>query len=119
MESQTDICREILYEFIEKWTVDEIKQMPLEQYVSVGDKDTFCQWLETRTRKLGSIKGVNSSKFGIYKRRDKSRRPKPLHNDNDYSWQKFYGDDRNEAFKKIKAEILQIIDYAEKDSLNT
>ena len=31
-----------------------------------------------------------------------------------YSWQKFYGGNRDEAFKKIKAEILKIIDYAEK-----
>ncbi|HTX22428.1 MAG TPA: hypothetical protein VMD27_11325 [Candidatus Aquilonibacter sp.] len=114
MEVQTDICREILYAFLDTWTVDEIRRMTLDQYVSVGDKDTFCQWLETMTRSLGSIKGVNSSKFGIYKRRDKSKRPKRLCNDNDYSWQKFYGDDRNEAFAKIKSEILQIIDYAKK-----
>jgi hypothetical protein len=113
MENQTDICREILDEFRHRWTVDEVKQMTLDQYVSVGDKETFCQWLETRTRKLGSIKGINSSKFGVYKRRDKSKKPKRLHNDNEYSWQKFYSDnDRNEAFKKIRNEILQIIEFA-------
>jgi hypothetical protein len=114
MENRTDICREILYDFLDRWTVDKVKQMTLDQYVSIRDKDTFCQWLETRTRKLGSIKGINSSKFGIYKRGDKSKKPKRLHNDNDYSWQKFYSDsDRNEAFKNIKNEILQIIDNAE------
>ena len=87
--------------------------MILEQYVSVGEKDTFCQWLETKTRVLGSIKGVYSWKFGIYKRQDQSKRPKTLYNDKEYSWLKFYGDDRSKAFKKIINEILQIIHYAD------
>ena len=67
MENITDICREILCDFLDRWSVDEVKRMTLDQYVSIGDKDTFCQWLETRTRILGSIKGVPSFKFGIYK----------------------------------------------------
>jgi len=114
MENQADICKEILFDFLDRWPVGEVKQMTLDQYVSVGDKDTFCQWLETRTRKLGSIKGVPSWKFGIYKRGNKFEKPKLLHNDSDYSWQKFYSDsNRNEAFKNVKNEILQIIDYAD------
>jgi len=114
MESQTDISREILHDFLESWTVDEVKRMTLSDYVSVGDKDTFCQWLETRTRELGSIKGLNSSKFGIYKRSDKLKRPKRLCNDNDYSWQKYYSNNnRNEAFHNVKKEILQIISLSQ------
>ncbi|HXR46134.1 MAG TPA: hypothetical protein VN784_01730 [Candidatus Limnocylindrales bacterium] len=110
----TEACRNILNEFLDKWTIDAVRQMTLEQYVSVGDKDTFCQWLETRTRLLGSIKGVFSNKFGIYKRKDKSKKPKNLYNDDDYSWLKFYGNDRNKAFNRIKNEILQIIDCSQK-----
>lgn len=113
MESRTEICSEILRQFRGRWNVDEVRQMALDQYVSVGDKDTFCQWLETKTRKLGSIKGVYSSKFGIYKRQDESKKPKTLYNDKDYSWLKYYGDDRSEAFKKIINEILEIIHYAD------
>jgi hypothetical protein len=113
MESRTEICREILRQFLDRWSANEVGQMTLEQYVSVGDKDTFCQWLETKTRVLGSIKGVYSWKFGIYKRQDQSKRPKTLYNDKEYSWLKFYGDDRSEAFKKIINEILQIIHCAD------
>ena len=76
MENKTEISREILNEFLESWNIDTIKSLTLEQYVSVGDKDTFCQWLETKTRALGSIKGINSSKFGIYKRSDPNAKPK-------------------------------------------
>lgn len=114
MENKTEIAREILYEFLEYWTIDKIKSMTIEEYVSVGDKNTFCQWLETKTRALGSIKGINSSKFGIYKRGDTSKTPKNLENDKQYSWQKFYGETRNEAFENVKKEILKIIEYSEK-----
>lgn len=114
MENNTELSREILYEFLDRWDTEAIKSMELNQYVSVGDKDTFCQWLETKTRALGSIKGINSSKFGIYKRSDPNANPKNLINDNLYSWQRYYGENRKEAFENVKAEILKIIDYSEK-----
>jgi hypothetical protein len=114
LENNTELSREILSEFLDRWDVEEIKSMKLEQYVSVGDKNTFCQWLETKTKALGSIKGINSSKFGIYKRSDPNAKPKNLVNDNIYSWQRYYGENRREAFQNVKAEILKIIDYSEK-----
>lgn len=114
METSTEISREILYDFLDRWTVERVKKMSLAEYVSVGDKDTFCQWLETKTRELGSIKGINSSKFGIYKRSDKSKKPKNLINDGEYSWQRYYSEDnRNEAFRNVKKEILQIIEFSQ------
>ena len=116
METNIELSREILFEeFHKRWKIEDIKNMKLEDYVSVGDKDTFCQWLETKTRQLGSIKGINSSKFGIYKRGDKTKKPQNLINDNEYSWQKFYSDNNgNEAFENVKVEILKIIDYSQK-----
>lgn len=114
MENITEARREILHDFLDRWPIDKVKSMTLKEYVSVGDRDTFCQWLETKTKPLGSIKGINSSKFGIYKRGDRSKKPKRLRNDNEYSWQKYYSDDDgNEAFKNIKKEILLIIQYSE------
>jgi hypothetical protein len=114
METRAEICRDILYDFLDRWSVENIRAMTLKQYVSVGDKDTLCQWLETRTRELGSIKGLNSSKFGIYKRSDKTKKPKRLASDNEYSWQKYYSEsDKNEAFKNVKDEILKIIKYSQ------
>ena len=114
MENNTESSREILYEFLDRWDTEAIESMNLEQYVSVGDKDTFCQWLETKTRALGSIKGINSSKFGIYKRSDPNAKPKNLVSDDIYSWQRYYGENSKDAFQNVKAEILKIIDYSEK-----
>lgn len=114
MENTTDLSREILNEFLERWNIEKIKSMTLDEYVSVGNKDTFCQWLETKTKPLGSINGINSSKFGIYKRNKNTTPPKNMVNDSIYSWQRFYGESRNEAFENIKNEIIQIINYSER-----
>lgn len=121
MESQTDICSEILYDFLDRWTVDKVKQMPLEQYVSVGNPDTFCQWVETKTVDLGNIKGpVGSIKFGIYKRTAKNKKPKNYDNDEEYSWRKsFNANTRKEAFEVVKNEIIKIIECANVENLET
>ncbi len=117
METQIELSREILNAFLEQWPIELVEQMTLNEYVSVGNKDTFCQWLETKTKALGSIKGITSIKFGIYKRKDPNKRPKSYRNDDQYSWQKYYGDSRPEAFKRIKKELLEVIEYASKGQL--
>lgn len=104
---------ELLNEFLQKWTIDEIKNMTLKEYVGVGNKDTFCQWVETKTRILGSIKGLSSIKFGIYERKQPKKKPKNFENDAQYSWIRGYGSDRKIAFEKIKKDILNIIRLSE------
>lgn len=100
-------------EFLRRWDWEKVKNMTLEQYVGIGNKDTFCQWVETETRPLGSIKGLTSIKFGIYERK-KVTPPKKYRGDLSYSWLVAYdeGHDRNLAFQKTKIDILKIIDAA-------
>jgi hypothetical protein len=83
--------------------------MTLQEYVSVKNKDTFCQWIETKTRVLGSIKGMTSIKFGIYERKDPNEKPKNYVNDSKYSWLRAYGNNRNEVFEKVKKDVLEVI----------
>jgi hypothetical protein len=113
MDNRTEVSRELLYDFLGRWSIDRVQSMTLEEYVSIGNKDTFCQWLETKTKSLGSINGINSIKFGIYKRGDKTKKPKNPISDSTYSWQRFYGKTRGEAFENIKKEILSIIEYSQ------
>jgi hypothetical protein len=89
--------------------------MTLDQYVSVGDPDTFCQWVETKTEDLGNIKGpAGSIKFGIYKRTDKNKKPRNYDNNEEYSWQKsFNANTKDEAFQIVKNEIVKIIKCAD------
>jgi hypothetical protein len=104
---------ELLDEFHTRWPLERIERMTLDEYVSVGDQDTFCQWVETKTRDLGSIKGMNSSKFGIYKRKDPFKLPASFENDEIYSWRKIFGENRNEVFANVKAEVIETIEYAQ------
>ena len=110
----TDELKELLDGFLNRWQIEDIENMSLQEYVSIGNKDTFCQWVETKTRMLGSIKGMTSIKFGIYERKNPNKKPKNYKNDNKYSWLKAYGDNKNEAFKNVKNDIIKIVKYAEK-----
>lgn len=109
---------EILNAFLERWQADDIKEMTLENYVGVGNKDTFCQWVETKTRMHGSIKGMTSIKFGIYEREDKNKKPKYYQNNIKYSWLKAYGENHIDAFNEVKSEIIKIADFAQRGNFN-
>lgn len=109
----TDELKELLDEFLDRWTLENVQNLTLQEYVGLGNKDTFCQWVETKTRMLGSIKGMTSIKFGIYERKDKAKRPKNYKNDNEYSWLQGYGDSRKTAFENTKRDIIRIIQLSE------
>lgn len=110
----TNELKELLDAFLDRWQPDDIQEMTLEEYVGVNNKDTFCQWVETKTRMLGSIKGMTSIKFGIYERKDSTKRPKYYENDNKYSWLKGYGNEPYEVFENVKSDIIKIVDFAQK-----
>lgn len=107
----TEQRQELWDRFLAEWPVNKIENMALEQYVSVGDKNTFTYWLETESRQLGSIKGGSSEKFGIYKRADSSKRNGRHYyrHDDTYTWHSKYGEDAEAAFACIKQRILDVI----------
>jgi len=105
--------KELLDEFLDRWTIENVQSLNLKEYVGLGNKDTFCQWVETKTRMLGSIKGMTSIKFGIYERKDPTKKPKNYKNDDKYSWLQGYGDNRKSAFENTKRDIIKIIQFSE------
>lgn len=105
--------KELLDSFLDRWTIENVQNLTLQEYVGLRNKDTFCQWVETKTRMLGSIKGMTSIKFGIYERKDPTKRPKNYKNDNQYSWLQRYGDDRKTTFENTKRNIIKIIQLSE------
>ena len=108
-----DELNELLVAFLERWPLEKIQTMTIEEYVGIGNKDTFCQWVETKTRMLGSIKGLPGSiKFGIYERKSTAKKPKKYRGDDKYSWLKGYGDNYTQAFENLKSDIIKIIQYA-------
>ncbi|WP_412468714.1 hypothetical protein [Pedobacter sp. KLB.chiD] len=101
-------------QFLARWPMDKLYGLTVEEYVGLGNKDTFCQWIETKTRMLGSNKGMTSIKFGIYQRDPNSKKPKNYRCDDTYSWQKGYGDNSIEVFDNVKNDIIRIALLAER-----
>ena len=105
--------KELLKEFLDRWTIENVQNLKLQEYVGLGNRDTFCQWVETKTKMLGSNRGMSSIKFGIYERSDQNKKPKYYKNDDKYSWMKGYGNNRESAFEIIKSNIIEIIKLSE------
>ncbi len=107
--------RKILSDFLDEWPLDRIEKMKLSEYNLLGSKDSFCHWLERKANDVGSIKGMGSLKFSIYERKPE-KKSKIGYSDERYTWLKSYGhpEDRNAAFKEVRDEIVQIIEYSAK-----
>lgn len=103
-----------LESFLNEWPLEKVKKMTLEEYSNVGDKSTFCYWLEFDAECLGRIGGKPSNKFGIWKR--KSEKPivsLDLLFDNQYAWYKKYGNTSEQAFDMVRSHIVNIIESSQ------
>ena len=113
METSIDAAHEILADFLTVWDDERLRDLTLEDYVGVGRKDTFVQYIETRTKPLGSIGGMDSSKFGIWERQDPAEKPARYANVGKYSWPKRLPfTTAQDAFAAVKAELLFVISAA-------
>lgn len=122
MEDIVEDKNKIWDQFLNEWPVSKLADLTLEQYISVEDKTTFAYWLEHITKPLGSIRGGSAGKFGIYKR-GRDPKGKPLthieHSDSGYSWKKDLGSTQEEAFAKVKEELVRISKAAWNADLQT
>lgn len=95
--------------------VEKIRTMKLEEYTNLN-KNSFCYWIEFRLENFGSIKGSDSTKFGIYKCKNQ---PKDMENfayDGSYAWRREeYGSDRDKAYEKVHNYIIQIVEASISD----
>lgn len=100
---------ELRHEFVNKFSIDKIKNMEIDEYVLGKEnyKNTFCYWVETKTRELGSIQGSTSLKFGLYftGKKEVTRGTK---DEDGYVFIKKYAN-RHEAFENIKSELIKLI----------
>lgn len=108
----TNQPNEIWNEFLKNWPIDKVKSMSLEQYTKSGDKTTFTYWVEVGTRDIAEIRGSTALKFGIYNRKNKTKKliASGIICDSQYAWYGKYGLSKDEAFQNIKSNILKIID---------
>jgi len=93
-------------EFLDRFPLEWLKDMTIEQYTNLNRSDSFCYWLEFKTRILGSINGSNSYKFGIYCYDQKPKELKGTLHDDKYTWYAFLGKTAKEAFENVKEAVL-------------
>ena len=93
--------------FLEKWPIEKLSTMTLEEYSAVGKKDSFCYDLEHKAT-VGSIKGNTSFKFGIYEYGQMPKAQKGQKADDRYAWYEKHGATREEAWENIRKIIVDV-----------
>ncbi len=109
-------------QFIKTWPIEKLKELTLEEYNTLGSKNSFCYWLESKTEDLGSIWGGSAFKFGIFEFDPNSKNAKDegagFLKDDKYKWLEKYGKSASEAFEKIRGIILSIAKSAAEGNLS-
>ncbi len=96
-------------EFVKKFPASQLHNMLIEDYVVGSGRESFCYWLETKLRELGSIKGGSTAdkKFGVYYSKSEK----------DYKTILKWDEDLNpeNAFERIKKALKELIFAGEND----
>jgi hypothetical protein len=91
-------------QFLRKFPQDKLSDLQIAQFVEgMGNKDSFCNWIENRLIELGNIKGATAFKFGIYYGRTKSD-PAVT-----YRFAAKFGASADAAFNRIKQELVDLL----------
>ncbi|PSR15990.1 hypothetical protein C8255_20210 [filamentous cyanobacterium CCP3] len=92
-------------EFVQRFPRESLPELTLENY-AIGKPDSFCYWIEFKTKGLGSVSGGSSHKWGIFWSKG----------DQEWKWNKaLKSDTAEEAFQKLKTGLLNLIDAAAND----
>lgn len=109
--------------FQERWPIQTLSELTLEQFNAAGSKDTFCYWLESKTQDIGSIWGGSAFKFGVFEcdptraETDDEEGGKRL-TDGRYKWLKKYGNNAQQAFASIKSKIIEIAESSQRNDFD-
>lgn len=109
-------------EFLAKWPLSKLKSMTLAEYISLGGKESFCYWLETKMVCLGSISGGSAYKFGIFEFNKTNPKEvaedKGALGDDKYRWYAKYGQTAEEAFQNVRQKVADIAEASSRGDLN-
>ncbi|MBS1668721.1 MAG: hypothetical protein JST58_15195 [Bacteroidetes bacterium] len=94
--------------FLQSWPITSLRTMSIEQYADLSDHDSFCYWLEYRSKNLGEVGGIPLTKFGLWKYKNRKDYDESFESDNTYAWDGKYGKARMQAFKKIISTVAEI-----------
>lgn len=101
-----------LASFLEAWPISRIENMTIEEYADLSDHNSFCYWLEYGTSNLGAIGNNPLTKFGIWKPKNPKDFSKSIIFDGEYAWVRTKGEERSNAFERIKRDVLRIVNLS-------
>ena len=106
-------------EFLQRWPLEKLRTMTLEEYTQSGSQDTFCWWLEIKLQHMGNIAGGSAFKFGIFSRKAKSDKEDGggASYSDDYAWYSKYGANETEVFAKVRDLVVRVAAAAAKGDL--
>ena len=101
-------------EFIKRFSRQKLETMTVDEYSlnkqdNALSKESFCYWVETKLRGLGSIKGATADKFGTYFGETKSD---PTYKRHWTSW-------TNESFETIREALIELYAAGKNEDIET
>ena len=105
--------------FLERWPLEVLPTITLEEYSTAKDDDCFTYWLEAQTESLGSIWGGSAFKFGIFARgnSDEAEDGGGRSYSDKYGWYTKYGDNPENAFERVISEVSRVAVSAREGNL--
>ncbi len=95
--------------FLEKYPIEKIEKLTLEEYTSYGSRETFSYHFEFGLLRNYSAAGGTAIKYGIYAHKPTDE------SDEQYTWSnKNQFKNANEAFLDVRARLIRIIKAAKK-----
>ncbi|WP_434082389.1 AAA family ATPase [Acinetobacter terrae] len=112
---QTTALERKIHAFLELWPAERLKNLTVEEYHQAKNKDCFIAQIDSFDPTQGDPTFV--CYFDLWEPVSLGDNDK-YHNERPYSWNKRLGDNAEQAFQKIKQEILEIVDAAQRRDLN-
>lgn len=112
---QTTVLERKAKAFLELWPVERLKNLTIEEYHQAKNRDCFIAQIDSFDPTQGDP--TFACYFDIWEPVSLGDNDK-YHNQRPYSWNKRLGDNPEQAFHKIKQEILDIIDAVQRRDLN-
>ncbi|WPC36220.1 AAA family ATPase [Acinetobacter sp. YWS30-1] len=112
---QTTALERKINAFLELWPAERLKNLTVEEYHQARNKDCFIAQIDSFDPTQGDP--TFACYFDLWEPVSLGDHDK-YHNERPYSWNKRLGDNAEQAFQKIKQEILEIVDAAQRRDLN-
>ena len=114
-DDQTTALEKKVQQFLKIWSIERLKNLTIQDYHQAKNTDCFIAQIDSFDPTQGAPTFANY--FDIWEPINLGKDEK-YHNEKPYSWNKRLGDNAEQAFEKLKQEIINIVDAVQRRDLN-